>query len=127
MSLPLYPFDGQLCIGTVTEVGPTYARANLPNAAQPESQWHHGHRKGKGEVGDFVLIEVGALAIFGRIVNIRLPEKERLTVEPSFGEKKDSHPVGMIQLLSTLFLQSGEVRGGIAQHPLKWTPKVRQD
>jgi hypothetical protein len=117
MSLPLYPFDGDLCIGTVTEVGPTYAKGNLPLASLPEAQWHHGRRQGRGEVGDFVLIEVSGAAIFGRIVNVRLPEKERLTVEPSLGNRKDSHPVGTIQLLSTLSLESGAVQGGIAHHP----------
>ena len=117
MSLPLYPFDGDLCIGTVTEVGPAYPRGNLPQASLPEAQWHHGHRQGRGEVDDFVLIEISGAAIFGRIVNIRLAEKERLTVEPSLGDRKDSHPVGTIQLLSTLSLESGAVQGGIAHHP----------
>jgi hypothetical protein len=116
-ALPLYPFDPQLCIGTVSEVGPTFAKGNLPNAADPEAQWHHGHRQGRGEVGDFVLIEVGGCAIFGRIVNIRLPERERLTVEPSFGGTKAAHPVGTIQLLSTLSLENAVVRGGISRHP----------
>jgi hypothetical protein len=89
----------------------------LPNAARGEAQWHHGHRQGRGEVGDFVLIEVGACAIFGRIVNVRLPERERLSVEPSFGGAPPAHPVGTIQLLSTLSLESAEVQGGISHHP----------
>jgi hypothetical protein len=116
-SLPLYPFDPQLCIGTVTEVAPSFAKGNLPGAANAEAQWHHGHRQGRGEVGDFVFIEVGGCAIFGRIVNVRLPERERMAVEPSFGSNKPSHPVGTIQLLSTLALETAEVRGGISQHP----------
>src|SRR6476661_8265972 len=111
--LPFYPFDPQLSIGTVIEVGPAYVKANLPQAAGSEASFHHGHRQGRGEVGDFVLIEVGGLAIFGRIVNVRLPERERLTVEPAFGDRKDSHPVGSVQLLSTISLESADVRGGI--------------
>ncbi|MEI9814360.1 MAG: DUF87 domain-containing protein [Acidobacteriota bacterium] len=63
------------------------------------------------------MIEVGGCAIFGRIVNVRLPERERLTVEPSFGGNNPSHPVGTIQLLSTLNLENAEVRGGISRHP----------
>jgi len=116
-SLPLYPFDPDMCIGTVTEVGPTYAKGNLPDAATPEAQWHHGYQHRRGDVGDFVLIEVGATAVFGRIVNVRLPERERLTVEPSFGEQKPSHPVGTIQLLSTVILENPKVVGGISRFP----------
>lgn len=117
LGLPFYPFDSQLSIGTVIEIGPTYVKANLPQAAGSEGHFHHGHRQGRGEVGDFVLIEVGGLAIFGRIVNVRLPERERLTVEPAFGDRSDSHPVGSIQLLSTISLETSEVRGGIERHP----------
>jgi hypothetical protein len=59
----------------------------------------------------------GGCAIFGRIVNVRLPERERLSVEPSFGGNSPSHPVGTIQLLSTLSLETAEVTGGISRHP----------
>lgn len=115
--LPLYPFDPQLLIGTVTEVGPTSAKVNLPHAAWPEAQWHHGQRQGRGEVGDFVVVEVGDAAVFGRIVTIRLPEKERLSVEPELGRTRGAHPLGTVQLLSTIALHSGKVTGGISRHP----------
>ena len=116
-ALPMYPFDPELCIGTVTEVGPTTARANLPHAADPDAMWHHGYRHGRGEVGDFVILEVEDTAILGRIVGVRLPERERLTVEPELGKRTDSHPVGMIQLLSTITVQTGAVAGGLSQYP----------
>lgn len=116
-ALPVYPFDPNLCIGTVTEVGPTSAKANLPHAAAPDAIWHHGHRQGRGEVGDFVVIEVEDTAVFGRIVTVRLPERERLTVEPGLGKQPESHPLGIIQLLSTIALESGRVTGGLAKYP----------
>lgn len=115
--LPSYPFDPELLVGTVTEVGPTSAKVNLPHAASPEAQWHHGQRQGRGEVGDFVVIEVGDSAVFGRIVTIRLPEKERLSVEPELGKLREAHPVGVVQLLSTVTIHNGKVTGGISQYP----------
>jgi hypothetical protein len=63
------------------------------------------------------VIEVGDSAVFGRIVNIRLPEKERLSVEPELGRQREAHPVGMVQLLSTATLHSGNVTGGISRYP----------
>lgn len=115
--LPIYPFDPDLCIGTVTEVGPTTAKVNLPHAAAPEAMWYHGYRHGRGEVGDFVVIELDDTAIFSRVLSVRLPERERLTVEPELGKQVDSHPVGEIQLLSTISVQTGRVSSGLSHYP----------
>ena len=93
-SLPLYPFDPQRCIGSVLEVTPNSAKINLPKAAAPEGEALYGHRMGGGEVGEFVFIEREPLAVLGRIVSIRLPERERLTVEPELGKNRDAHPLG---------------------------------
>ena len=116
-ALPIYPFDPQRCVGSISEVGPSAAKANLPNAAAPEGQWLHGHRLGAGEVGEFVIVECRDVGIFGRIINVRLPERERLTVEPELGSSREAHPLGTIQLLTTLVLKTGEVVGGISQYP----------
>ncbi len=101
-SLPLYPFDPQRCIGSVLEVTPNSAKVNLPKAASPEGESLFGHRVGAGEVGEFVFIEREPLALLGRIVSIRLPEKERLTVEPELGKTHTAHPLGMVQLLASV-------------------------
>ena len=77
-----HPFESQRCIGTVTQVGPNSVRANLPRAGENGSRLHHGLRVGGGEVGEFVVIECDELAVFGRVLDVRLPERERLTVEP---------------------------------------------
>jgi uncharacterized protein len=115
--LPIYPFDPQRCIGTISEVAPSSAKANLPSAASAEGQWLHGHRLGAGEVGEFVIVECRDIGIFGRIINVRLPERERLNVEPALGSSREAHPLGTIQLLTTILLKSGEVVGGISQYP----------
>jgi Helicase HerA, central domain len=115
--LPVYPFDPERCIGTISEVGPSSAKANLPSAASPAGQWLHGYRLGAGEVGEFVIVECREVGIFGRIINVRLPERERLNVEPELGSSREAHPLGTIQLLTTILLKSGEVVGGISQYP----------
>jgi uncharacterized protein len=112
-----YPFEPERCIGTVIEVGPTHAKVNLPRAAAPESSWHHGSRLGGGEVGEFVVIEDGHSAVLGRITQIKLPERERLTVEPELGRRVETHPLGTVQLLTTLPLDGSMLPGGIRQYP----------
>ncbi|MGA2068050.1 MAG: DUF87 domain-containing protein [Thermoguttaceae bacterium] len=115
--LPLYPFDPERLIGTVSEVGPTYAKANLPRAAILEGQWLHGHHLGAGEVGQFVVIECGDTGAFGRIISVKLPERDRLSVEQELGVTREAHPIGTIQLLTSLALRDGSVIGGISQYP----------
>jgi hypothetical protein len=117
ISLPVYPFDGQRAVGTVTEVGPSTAKLNLPQAAEPAGQWLHGHKLSAGEVGEFVLIEAGEFAILGRLIGVKLPERERLTVEPELGTQRVAHPVGTVQLLATLSVKDGSVSGGISAYP----------
>lgn len=116
-ALPLYPFDPQRCIGSVLEVAPNSARVNLPKAAAPEGKALHGHRMGGGEVGEFVFLEREPLAILGRIISIRLPERERLTVEPELGRSRDAHPLGTVQLLASIDMVTGAVESGLTQHP----------
>lgn len=116
-SLPLYPFDPQRCIGSVLEVTPNSAKINLPKAAAPEGEALYGHRMGGGEVGEFVFIEREPLAVLGRIVSIRLPERERLTVEPELGKNRDAHPLGTVQLLASVNMMTGKVESGLTQHP----------
>lgn len=117
MSLPVNPFESERFIGTVTQVGPSSTRVNLPHAAAPSARMHHGQRVGAGEVGEFTIIECGDLAILGRLLDVRLPEKERLSVEPELGEEREVHPIGTIQLLATIELDKGQVSSGISRYP----------
>jgi Helicase HerA, central domain/Helicase HerA-like C-terminal len=138
-SLPKYPFDSERYVGTISEIGPTTAKINLPKAAEPAGHWIHGYRMGGGEVGEFVFIECGDRAVFGRIIYVKLPERDRLSVEPQLGKTQESHPLGTVQLLTTLVLKSGKMLGGIptfpkvgsrvySAHPLliKWVAEATQ-
>lgn len=115
--LSVYPFDPQRLIGTISEISPSSAKANLPGAASTEGQWLHGYRLGAGEVGEFVVVECRDAGVFGRIIDVRLPERERLAVEPALGPGSETHPVGTIQFLATILLKTNDVIGGISQYP----------
>jgi hypothetical protein len=117
MSLPVNPFDAERLIGTVTQVGPSSTKVNLPYAAAPSARQHHGRRVGAGEVGEFVVVECGDLAILGRLIEVRLPERERLGVEPELGEEREVHPSGIVQMLATIELDKERVSSGISRYP----------
>lgn len=118
MTLPTAPFDSGRYVGTVIHVEPAHVRLNLPYGSGPVSSSYSGHRIGKGEVGEFVLIEGESHALLGRITQVRLPEGERLTVEPTREvEKTNSNPVGIVQLLLSIELSTGKTVRGVPMHP----------
>ena len=118
MALPTAPFDSGRYVGTVIHVEPAHVRLNLPHGSGATSSSYSGHRIGKGEVGEFVLIEGESNAILGRITQVRLPEGERLAVEPTREiQKSDSNPVGIVQLLLSIELSTGKTIRGVPTHP----------
>ncbi|MFM0059663.1 ATP-binding protein [Paraburkholderia phytofirmans] len=98
-------------------MGPDVARINLPFAASVTARQHAGYTVHAGLVGEFVFIQGEDLAVLGRIVEVRLPESERLHVESRSGDALVSHPVGTVQLLASLNLHTASAISGIPEHP----------
>lgn len=98
MSRLASPVDPDFYLGTVTQVTASQVHVNLPQAAaKPE-------RRGlsKGAVGDFVFVDCERIKLLGRIVETKIPDNERLTVEPKLGEVPDPNPIGRVQLLAAV-------------------------
>lgn len=105
--------DPDRYVGTVTVVTASTVQANLPQAtARPE-------RRGlaKGSVGDFVFIDCEAVKLLGRIIEVKLPDSERLSVEPTLGPPTSPHPIGRIQLLASVDQRQTKLLRGLRQHP----------
>lgn len=115
--LPVAPFDSSRYIGTVCHVRPTTVEVNLPRASAASGSHYAGFAIQAGQVGEFVVIEGEEHAVLGRIVEVRLPERERLTVEPSSEVEGEVNPVGSVQLLTAVDLSSGRSLNGIPSHP----------
>jgi hypothetical protein len=114
---PSYLFEADRRIGTVVEVGPDFAKVNLPLAAADEPQLRYGERVGAGEVGEFVMVESGDIGIFGRLSLVKLPERDRLAVEPRMASREQPHPLGTVQLLCSVPVSAGRPTRGIARYP----------
>lgn len=120
MSTSVFPFENVRYLGSVVVVNPAHALVNLPYASGCISSSYSGHRLGRGEVGEFVVIEGETHAVLGRIASIRLPEGDRLAVEPGRpGRRQETHinPVGKVQLLLSMELASGKPVRGVPMHP----------
>ena len=75
------PVDPDKYVGTVTVVNAAQVQANLPLAsAHPERR-----ALSRGAVGDFVFIDCERTKLLGRITEVKIPDGERLTVEPHLG------------------------------------------
>lgn len=107
------PINPERYIGTITQATASYVHVNLPNAAAvPE-------RRGLslGAVGDFVFVDCERFQILGRIVETKIPDAERLTVEPSLGKSAVTNPIGKIQLLAAVEQRSNKLRRGLPDFP----------
>lgn len=107
------PFDPERYIGTITVVTPNSVKANFPHGAPSQDD----RKSIRGSVGDFIFIECDQYAIFGRITEISLPDRERLSVEPQIGKNLMAHPIGNIQLLATMDVMTHSVIRGLPSYP----------
>lgn len=107
------PVDPGLYLGTVTHVTASEVQVNFPEAtARPE-------RRGlsRGAVGDFVFVDCERVKLLGRVVETRIPDGERLSVEPRLGEGPDPNPIGRVQLLAAVEQGSDQLKRGIPAFP----------
>jgi len=110
-------FDPPLLVGTVATVSASRVRINLRSSRQDAGALLNGTRYGLGEVGEFVVIEADGVALFGRVLETRLPEKERLSVEPQMGRSSEIHPIGEVQILATISVADLSIQPGVSAYP----------
>ncbi|MDX6624333.1 MAG: hypothetical protein QOE75_2265 [Solirubrobacterales bacterium] len=63
------------------------------------------------------MLDAGDVAVLARLTEVRLPERERLSVEPGVTRGAEAHPLGTVQLLTSVPLSGDPIERGVTRFP----------
>lgn len=104
----------ELFLGVACSVMAKAVVVNLTEAGHASGSHYSGGRYGRGEVGEFVLIEGQQSLILGRIAEARLREPERRTLRRDVASDE---AVGVVQLLGCVAMDTLRVMAGVDAYP----------
>lgn len=93
------PFEHDYFIGYINNVTPQYVSVHFPSSILLKAFTHKGEKLNGGLVGNFVVIEGQQYGFLGKILELALPEKERLELSEKSFNNRDFHPTGKIEIL----------------------------
>jgi len=107
----------ELFMGIISSINAQTVRVNLSEAGNPSGSHFSGGRYGKGEVGEFVLIEGQQALLLGRVVEVRLPERDRRLINQDYSGSPSLDAIGLIQLLGSVGMDDLKVAAGVEAYP----------
>lgn len=110
--MKLHPFTPERQVGVICQVEGSFADVTF-SAATKLPRSHFGEYLGRGEVGEFVVIDVGGAAVFGRLLRVGSMTNN---IDTLTQQDRRVAVEGRIQLLSTLHLD-GKATRGILKYP----------
>ncbi|USD35750.1 ATP-binding protein [Ferrimonas sp. SCSIO 43195] len=115
-SLECGVLNSALKIGVIAGVNAKGITLNLTKAGLKSASYHNGGRYGRGEVGEVVLIEGQTGLTLGKVLDVRLPERERQGL--TGGNPEDEiDAIGYMQVLGSVCLSSLAVSAGVTTYP----------
>lgn len=93
------PFEHDYFIGYINQVLPQYVKVHFPSSVLLKTFTYQGESLSGGLVGNFVVIEGERFGFLGKILELSLPEKERLELSEKSFQNKEFHPTGKIEIL----------------------------
>lgn len=113
------PFEHSYFIGYVNQVMAQYVKVHFPSSTLLQSFTFKGESLNGGLVGNFVVIEGEQYGFLGKILELSLPEKERLELSEKSFKNKNFHPTGKIEILLSFDLfEPTKVEKGLNSLPV---------
>ena len=114
---PLGVLRSELFLGVVSSVTARSVGVNLSEAGKVSGSHFRGKRYGRGEVGEFVLIEGQNGLLLGRISEVKLREPERRTLTKDYAGNAALDALGLIQLLGSVTMDGLRITAGVDVYP----------
>lgn len=93
------PFNHSHFIGYINQVTPQYVNVHFPSSILMKTYTHYAEELKGGLVGNYVVIEGDSYGFLGKILELNLPEKERLELSEKSFNTKEFHPTGKVEIL----------------------------
>ena len=93
------PFNHTHFIGYINQVTPQFVKVHFPSSVLMKSFSFYGEKLKGGLVGNYVVIEGEQFGFLGKILELNLPEKERLELSEKSFNTKEFHPIGKVEIL----------------------------
>ncbi|WP_207423747.1 ATP-binding protein [Desertivirga brevis] len=92
------PYSDSRFVGYVTAVAPTLTKVHFPSSTLLK-KFYKSDESYHALTGKYVIIEGGSCGFLGKIIEIALPEGERLEFTESKFDKQAFHPTGKVEIL----------------------------
>lgn len=106
--MPNKPFCHSKFIGYVSLVSPQFTKIHFPSSTLLNHYVYNGVSYSGGIVGNYVVIEGETYGFIGKLIEVDLPETERLKLSEKAFSTKDFHPEGKVELLMSFDLYNPE-------------------
>ncbi|QQU02148.1 ATP-binding protein [Myroides odoratus] len=113
------PFDHSHFIGYVNLVTPQFIKVHFPSSILMKTFTHYGEELKGGLVGNYVVIEGESYGFLGKIIELGIPEKERLELSERSFSTKEFHPIGKVEILMSFDLfNPSKIEKGLNSLPM---------
>ena len=110
------PYSESRFIGFVTMVSPLQTRVHFPSSVLLK-KFFNADNGYHAITGKYIIIEGTGYGFLGKIIEIALPEKERLELTESKFEKEVFHPTGKVEILLCFDNYKLQAKKGLDQLP----------
>lgn len=105
-------------VGYVSHVSPSFTKVHLPSSSLLKKFYYDGEALQAGLVGNYLLIEGENYGFLAQVIEISLPEKERLDLTQSSFEKANLHPTARVEILLCFnYYEAQKATKGLNQLP----------